>query len=153
MTTPRHFSVQDCVRTRPDVLEDARQHPQRFFSAVVEQDGGRMIGNDFVKEMQEALLTQQEQDDPASRASPGLKGSQTEAHKDWDALVAWIEGKISDTNSGLPEPLLQYSKPREEEFDLANEAGNMTVTAKREPNGNVAYRGTAASGQFCGQLT
>ena len=112
-----------------------------------------MIGNDFVKEMQEALLTQQEQDDPASRASPGLKGSQTEAHKDWDALVAWIEGKISDINSGLPEPLLQYSKPREEEFDLANEAGNMTVTAKREPNGNVAYRGTAASGMFRAQLT
>jgi hypothetical protein len=31
-----------------------------------------MIGNDFVKEMQEALLTQQEHDDPASRASPNV---------------------------------------------------------------------------------
>jgi len=44
-----------------------------------------MIGNDFVKEMQEALLTQQEHDDPASRASPNVKVLQTEAQQDWDA--------------------------------------------------------------------
>ena len=51
-----------------------------------------MIGNDFVKEMQEALLAQQEHDDPASRASPNVKILQTEALNDWDALVAWMEG-------------------------------------------------------------
>jgi hypothetical protein len=61
---------------RPAGLE-ARQHHRRLFFAVVEQDGGRMTDNDFVKEMQEALLTQQEHDDPASRASPDFKVSQT----------------------------------------------------------------------------
>ena len=112
-----------------------------------------MKGNDFVKEMQEALLTQQEHDDPASRASPNGKVSQTEAHKDWDALVAWIEGKVSEINNGLPGPLLRYSKPSDEEFDIANEAANMTVTVKREPAGSVVYRGTAASGMFRAQLS
>jgi len=29
----------------------------------------------------------------------------------------------------------------------------MSVTVKREPNGNVVYRGTAASGMFRAQLT
>ena len=112
-----------------------------------------MIGNDFVKEIQKALLTQQEHDDPASRASPNVKVSQTEAHKDWDALVAWMEGKVAEINNGLPEALLRYSKPREEEFDIANEAANMSVIVKREPNGNVVYRGTSASGIFRPQLT
>jgi hypothetical protein len=112
-----------------------------------------MTGNDFVKEMQEALLTQREHDDPASPASPNVEVLQTEAHKDWDELVAWMEGKVSEINNGLPEPLLLYSKPREQEFDLANEAANMSVTVKREPNGNLVYRGTAASGMFRAQLT
>jgi hypothetical protein len=112
-----------------------------------------MISTDFVKEMQKALLTQQEHDDPASPASPNIKVLQTEAHKDWDALVAWMEGNVSEINNGLPEPLLLYSKPREEEFDIANEAANMSVIVKREPNGNVIYRGTAASGMFRAQLT
>jgi hypothetical protein len=112
-----------------------------------------MIGNDFVKEMQEALLTQQEHDDPASRASSSVKVLQTEAHKDWDALVAWMEGKVAEINNGLPEPLLLCSKPREKEFEIANEAANMRVTVKREPNGNVVYRGTSASGKFRAQLT
>jgi hypothetical protein len=110
-----------------------------------------MIGNDFVKEIQKALLTQQEHDDPASRASPNVKVLQTEAHKDWDALVAWMEGNVAEINNGLPEPLLRYSKPGEEEFDIANEASNMSVTVKNEPNGNVVYRGTAASGLFRAQ--
>ena len=112
-----------------------------------------MIGNDFVKEMQKALLTQQEHDDPASRASPNVKVLQTEAHKDWDALVASMEGKVAEINNGLPEPLLRYSKPREEEFEIANEAANMSVTVKREANGNVVYSGTAASGMFRAQPT
>ena len=112
-----------------------------------------MIGNDFVKEIQKALLTQQEHDDPASRASPNVKVLQTEAHEDWDALVTWMEGKVAEINNGLPEPLLLYSKPREEEFEIANEAANMSVTVKREPNGNVVYRGTSASGMFRAQLT
>jgi hypothetical protein len=119
----------------------------------VEQSGGRMISNDFIKEMQEALLAQQEHDDPASRSSPNVKALQTEAHKDWDALVSWLEGKVAEINNGLPESLLLYSKPREEEFDIANEAANMSVNVKREPNGNVVYRGTAASGMFRAQLT
>jgi len=112
-----------------------------------------MTGNDFVKEIQKALLTQHEHDDPASRASPNVKLLQTEAHKDWDALVGWMEGKVAEINNGLPEPLLLYSKPRGEEFEIANEAANMSVTVKREPNGNVVYRGTAASGMFRAQLT
>jgi hypothetical protein len=113
-----------------------------------------MIDNDFVKEIQKALLTQQEHDDPASRASPNVKVLQTEAHhKDWDALVTWTEGKVAEINNGLPEPLLLYSKPREQEFEIANEAANMIVTVKREPNGNVVYRGTSASGMFRAQLT
>ena len=112
-----------------------------------------MISTDFVKEMQKALLTQQEHDDPASRSSPNVKVLQTEAHKDWDALVASMEGKVAEINNGLPEPLLRYSKPREEEFEIANEAANMSVTVKREPNGNVVYRGTAASGLFRVQVT
>ena len=111
-----------------------------------------MIGNDFVKEMQEALLTQQEHDDPASRESPNVKVLQTESLKDWDTLVAWIEGKVLEINNGLPKPLLLYSKPRGEEFDIANEAANMNVTVKRETNGNVVYRGTSASGMFRAQL-
>ena len=78
-----------------------------------------MIGTDFVKEIQKALLTQQGHDDPASRAAPNVKVLQTEAHKDWDALVTWMEGKVAEINNGLPEPLLQYSKPREEEFEIA----------------------------------
>ena len=110
-----------------------------------------MIGNDFVKEMQEALLTQQEHDDPASRESPNVKVLQTESLKDWDTLVAWIEGKVLEINNGLPKPLLLYSKPRGEEFDIANEAANMNVTVKRETNGNVVYRGTSASGMFRAQ--
>jgi hypothetical protein len=112
-----------------------------------------MIDNDFVKEIQKALLTQQEHDDPASRASPNVKVLQTEAHKDWDALVTWMEGKVAEINNGLPEPLLLYSKPREQEFEIVNEAANMSVTVKREPNGNVVYRGTSASGMFRAQLT
>jgi len=72
-----------------------------------------MISTDFVKEMQKALLTQQEHDDPASGASPNVKISQMEALKDWDALVAWMEGKVAEINNGLPEPLLLYSKSRE----------------------------------------
>ena len=112
-----------------------------------------MIDNDFVKEIQKALLAQQEHDDPASRASPTVKTSQTEAHKDWDALVTWMEGKVAEINNGLPEPLLRYSKPGEEEFELTNEAANMSVTVKREPSGNVVYRGTSASGMFRAQLT
>src|ERR1700687_3745166 len=106
-----------------------------------EPSGGRMTGNDFVKEMQKVLLTQQEHDDPASRASPNAEVLQAEAHKDWDALLAWMEGKVAEINNGLPEPLLLYSKPREQEFDLANEAANMSVTVKREPNGDVVDRG------------
>jgi hypothetical protein len=112
-----------------------------------------MIDNDFVKEIQKALLTQQEHHDPASRASPNVKVLQTETHKDWDALVTWMEGKVAEINNGLPEPLLLYSKPREQEFEIANEAVNMSVTVKREPNGNVVYRGTSASGMFRAQLT
>jgi hypothetical protein len=110
-----------------------------------------MIANDFVKEMQKALLEQQGHDDPAS--SPNVKVSQTEDHKDWDALVAWMEGKVSEINDGLPGPLLRYSKPSEEEFDIANEASNMSVIVKREPNGSLVYRGTAASGMFRVHLT
>ena len=68
-------------------------------------------------------------------------------------LVAWMEGKVAEINNGLPEPLLRYSKPREEEFDIANDAANMSVIVKREPNGDVIYRGTAASGMFRAQLT
>ena len=111
-----------------------------------------MIADDFVKEIQKALLAQQEHDDPASRA-PNVKVSQTEAHKDWDALAAWMEGKVSEIDNGLPEPLLLYSKPREEEFEVINEAANMSVTVKMEPSGNVVYRGTAAGGMFRAQLT
>jgi hypothetical protein len=103
--------------------------------------------------MQKALLTQQEHDDPASRASPTVKVFETEALKDWDALVAWMERKVSEINNGLPESLLLYSKPRQEEFDIANEAANMSVAVKREPNGNVVYRGTSASGIFRAQRT
>jgi len=110
-----------------------------------------MTSNDFVKEMQKTLLTQQEHDDPASRASPNAKALPSEAHKDWDALVTWMEGNLAEINNGLPEPLLRYSKPGEEEFDIANEASNMSVTVKKEPNGNVVYRGTAASGLFRAQ--
>ena len=111
------------------------------------------MSNDFVKEMQEALLIQHEHDDPASRISQNVKVLQTEAHKDWGALVTWMEGKLAEINNGLPEPLLLYSKPREEEFEIANEASNMSVTVTREPNGNVVYRGTSASGMFRAQLT
>ena len=111
------------------------------------------MSNDFVKEMQKALLIQHEHDDPASRAFPSVKGLRTEAHKDWDALVTWMEGKVAEINNGLPEPLLLCSKPREKEFEIANEAANMSVTVKREPNGNVFYRGTAASGMFRAQVT
>jgi hypothetical protein len=64
-----------------------------------------------------------------------------------------MEGKVAEINNGLPEPLLLCSKPREEEFKIANEAADMSVTVKREPNGNVVYRGTAASGMFRAQLT
>jgi hypothetical protein len=123
------------------------------FFAIVELSGGRMTGNDFVREIQKALLAQQEHDDPASRASPNLKVSQREARQDWDTLVAWMEVEVSEINNGLPEPLLLYSKPREEEFDLANEAANMSVTVKREPNGNLVYRGTSAGGIFRAQLS
>jgi hypothetical protein len=112
-----------------------------------------MVDNDFVKEIQKALLTQQEHDDPASRASPNVKVLQPEAHKDWDALVTWMEGKVAEINNGMPEPLLLYSKPTEQEFEIANEAANMSVTVKREPNANVVYRGTSASGMFRAQLT
>lgn len=111
------------------------------------------MSNDFVKEMQEALLIQHEHDDLASGVSPNVKVLQTEAHKDWGALVTWMKGKLAEINNGLPEPLLLYSKPREEEFEIANEASNISVTVKREPNGNVVYRGTSASGMFRAQLT
>jgi len=111
-----------------------------------------MISTDFVKEMRKALLTQQEHDDPASRASPNVKVL-PRAHKDWDALVTWVEGNVAEINNGLPEPLLLYSKPREGEFEIANEAANMSVTVKREPNGNVVYSGTTASGMFRAQPT
>jgi hypothetical protein len=137
---------------RPAGLEDVPQHLPSIFLAVVEQSGGRMIGNDFVKEIQKALLTQQEHDNPASRVPPNVK-VQTEAHKDWDALVTWMEGKVAEINNGLPEPLLLYTKLREEEFEIANEAANMSVTVKREPNGSVVYRASAASGMFRAQRT
>jgi hypothetical protein len=138
---------------RPAALGDVRQHHRRFASRLLNnlEEGGRMTGNDFVKEMQKALLTQQEHDDPASQASPNVKVLQTEAHKEWDALVTWMEGKVAEINNGLPEPLLRYSKPREEEFELANEAANMSVTVKGESDGNVVYRGTTASGMFRAQ--
>jgi hypothetical protein len=73
-----------------------------------------------------------------------------------DAISSLMYGFLA-IKDGLvvcpPEPLLLYSKPREEEFEIANEAANMSVTVKREPNGNVVYRGTAASGMFRAQLT
>jgi len=80
---------------------------------------------------------------PLRERLPTSRFLQTVAHKDWDARVTWMEGKVAEINNGLPEPLLLYSKPREEEFEIANEAANMSVTVKREPNGNVVYRGTA----------
>jgi len=64
-----------------------------------------------------------------------------------------MEGKVAEINNGLPEPLLRYSKPGEGEFEIANEAANMSVIVEREPNGNVVYRGTAASGLFRVQVT
>src|SRR5690349_19946523 len=110
-----------------------------------------MTRSHFVEDVQKTLLTQQEHDDPASRATRNAKALPSEAHKDWDALVTWMEGNVAEINNGLPEPLLRYSKPTEEEFDIANEASNMSVAVKKDPNRNVVYRGTAASGLFRAQ--
>ena len=59
-----------------------------------------MAAGDFVREMQQTLLTQHERDDPAARTS-STKVLEAEVAKNWDALVAWIEEKLAEINKGL----------------------------------------------------
>jgi len=112
-----------------------------------------MTNGDFVKEMQRTLQTQQEHEDLAVRnnfSSP--KVSEKTVQRNWGAIVAWVEERVAEINQGLPEPLLRYAKPKEEEFDITNRAATMSVIVRVEPNGDLVYKGTAASGMFSAQI-
>ena len=110
-----------------------------------------MAAGDFVREMQQTLLTQHERDDPAARTS-STKVLEAEVAKNWDALVAWIEEKLAEINKGFTEPLLLYWKPTNEAFNITNKAAKLSVTVRTEASGNVVYNGTAASGIFRAQI-
>jgi hypothetical protein len=43
-------------------------------------------------------------------------------------------------------------KPKDEEFDITNRAATMSVIVRSEPNGDLVYKGTAASGMFRAQI-
>src|SRR5215470_15537737 len=107
-----------------------------------------MAAGNFVAEMQRTLLAQQKRDDRAPLSFANTRVLETEVPKTWNALVAWVEAKLAEINRGLTEPLLQYSKPVDEDFYIMNKAAEMSVTVRRESNGNLVYKGTSASGTF-----
>lgn len=111
-----------------------------------------MAAGNFVSEMQRTLLAQQKRDDRGPRTLPNNRMLEMEVPKTWNALVAWIEARLAEINRGLTEPLLLYSKPLEEEFYITNKAAEMSVTVRRESNGNLVYKGTSASGKFRVQI-
>jgi hypothetical protein len=76
---------------------------------------------------------------------------ESEVRRNWDTLVAGMEEGVAEINQGLPESLLLFSKPKEEEFDITNQAASMSVVVRNEPNGDLVYKGTAASGVFRAQ--
>jgi len=111
-----------------------------------------MAKSDFVKEMQENLRQQKRDHVAARKKFPDTWSLETSASKNWEILVAWVGERLAEINQGPVEPLLAYSKPTEDEFNITNKAADMSVTVKREANGNLVYEGSAASGIFRAQI-